>query len=97
MRRILLTIGVAALSLTACSSELGTAVPECDRASGTMVLAVQSVPGSRYVSCVEALPVGWEYQDLTARSGMSQYLIDSDRLTVRDFAEISSTADGRRG
>lgn len=80
MRRTLLAITVTALALTGCSSQLGAVVPECDRASGTMVLAVQSVPGSRYVSCIEALPVGWEYQDLTARSGKSQYLIDSDRM-----------------
>jgi len=45
-----------------------------------MVLAVQSVPGSHYVSCVESLPVGWSYQDLVAQSGTSSYQLDSDRM-----------------
>ncbi len=80
MKRLLLALAVGAVAATGCASGLGAVVPECDQASGTMVLAVQSVPGSRYVSCIEALPVGWEYQDLTARSGSSQYLLDSDRM-----------------
>jgi hypothetical protein len=80
MRRLLLLFVAAAVAGAGCASTLGAVVPECDEPSGTIVLAVQSVPGSRYVSCIEALPVGWDYQDLTARSGMSQYALDSDRM-----------------
>ncbi len=80
MRNVLVALAVASTLLAGCATELGAVVPECDRASGTMVLAVQSVPGSRYVSCVESLPVGWDYRNLTARSGKSQYILDSDRM-----------------
>jgi hypothetical protein len=80
MKRAIGVVAVFAALLGACSNPLGPAMPECDRASGTMVLAVQAVPGSRYVSCIESLPVGWTYQDLTAQSGRSRYVLDSDRM-----------------
>lgn len=64
-------------------------MPECERGTGTMVLAVQSVPGSRYVSCVENLPIGWGYQDLEARSGSSTYWLDSDRMGFH-FLEVQN-------
>lgn len=45
-----------------------------------MVLAVESVPGSRYVSCIVGLRAGWDYNDLTAKSWQSSYTLDSDRM-----------------
>ena len=69
-----------ALLTGACSSTLGRTMPECDAASATMLLAVQSVPGAAYVSCIDALRVGWEYEDLEARQGTSSYRLDSDRM-----------------
>lgn len=83
IERTMSRLAVIALSaglLAACSTPLGPSMPECDRASSTMILAVQSVPGSRYVSCIESLPVGWTYEDLTAQSGRSTYVLDSDRM-----------------
>ena len=80
MRRLVPLLALATLMLSACSNTLGPTMPECDRASGTMVLSVQAVPGSRYVSCIESLPVGWSYENLTAESGRSQYALDSDRM-----------------
>jgi len=47
-----------------------------------MVLAVQSVPEARYVSCIVGLKAGWDYQDLEAQSGQSYYTLDSDRLGI---------------
>lgn len=45
-----------------------------------MLLQVQSVPGSAYVSCINGLKTGWEYEHLEARSGRSVFWLDSDRL-----------------
>ena len=69
-----------ALLAGACSSTLGRTMPECEETSPTMVLAVQSVPGAAYVSCIDALRVGWDYDDLEARQGKSTYTLDSDRM-----------------
>lgn len=86
MRRSLPAIvGILAGGLLAagCSTTLGRTMPECDTASATMVLAVQSVPGSDYVSCVNGLKAGWRYEDLLAESGKSTYSLDSDRMGSR--------------
>lgn len=64
-------------------------MPECVSARGTMILAIQSVPGSRYVSCVEGLLAGWEYNDLVARNGTSSYSLDSDRMG-NDFVRVDN-------
>jgi len=87
MKRIALL--TALVLATGCTNPLGTSMPECERGSSTMVLAVQSVPGSRYVSCVESLPVGWGYQNLEARSGTSRYWLDSDRMGLH-FLEVQN-------
>jgi hypothetical protein len=71
---------IVGLVLAGCSNPLGRTMPECEQVGSSMVLAVQSVPESRYVSCIEALQVGWEYQHLTAESGRSSYVLDSDRM-----------------
>ncbi len=78
-----------ALLVTGCSSELGRSVPECDTVGATIVLAVQSVPGSAYVSCVEGLKAGWEYNHLSAQAGTSTYNLDSDRLGDR-FLQVDN-------
>ena len=80
MTRTSILIVSLALVITACSSELGRSVPECEAAGATTVLAVQSVPGSSYVSCVNGLKAGWDYNHLTALNGQSTYDLDSDRL-----------------
>lgn len=80
MTRISVLFAALALIIAGCSSELGRSVPECETSSATTVLAVQSVPGSRYVSCVNGLRAGWEYNHLTAINGQSTYNLDSDRL-----------------
>lgn len=80
MRRFAILIATVALAASACSSTLGRSIPECDTTSATMVLAVQSVPGSGYVSCVVGLFAGWEFNDLKAESGRSSYTLDSDRM-----------------
>lgn len=80
MRRGALLLVAIALLVPACSSELGRTLPECDRTSATLVLAVQSVPGAQYISCVEGLKAGWSFQDLVAEAGRSSYALDSDRM-----------------
>ena len=80
MKRYVVTIAALAMIAAGCASEVGRSVPECDHGSGTMVLAVQSVPASDYVSCIVGLKAGWDYEDLKAQSGRSYYTLDSDRM-----------------
>lgn len=80
MRRVMVMIASVSLVAAGCSSTLGRTLPECDAGSATMVLAVQSVPTSHYVSCIQGLKAGWDFEDLEARSGQSHYLLDSDRM-----------------
>ena len=87
-KRVLsLGLGLLLFTMTACSN-LGRSLPDCGEPSSTTVLSVQSVPGTEYVPCIVGLPPGWEYHHLRARSGGSEYWLDSDRmgehfLTVR--------------
>ncbi len=78
-RKLFLMVAVG-LVVSACSVPLGRSVPECDDVKTSVVLEVQSVPGSAYVSCIKGLKTGWTYQHLEARSGRSVYTLDSDRL-----------------
>ena len=81
MRRLAVPLALLALLATGCGNPLGRSVPECDVGiSGTMVLQVQSVPGSPYVSCIDGLKAGWTYEHLQAQSGRSVYWLDSDRM-----------------
>lgn len=80
MSRRLLFVAAIALVAAACSNPLGRSVPECDTVRGSLVLEVQAVPGSAYVSCINGLKTGWTYRDLEARNGYSVFWLDSDRL-----------------
>lgn len=89
--RLRLGLVLALLLLTtACAVPLGRSVPECDSIGTTLVLEVQSVPGSAYVSCVNALKTGWEYRHLEARNGRSVFSLDSDRWGD-SFVTVEST------
>ena len=78
-RRLIFVLALAMLA-AACSNSLGRSVPECDSVRGSLVLQVQSVPGSAYVSCINGLKTGWTYRDLEARNGYSVFWLNSDRL-----------------
>jgi hypothetical protein len=78
-KRLLLTL-VIGMILSACAVPLGRSVPECDTVMTSVVIEVQSVPGSGYVSCVNGLKTGWKYHHVEARSGRSVYRLDSDRM-----------------
>jgi hypothetical protein len=80
MKRLAILLGLLALVASGCATTLGRSVPECDDAQGTLILSIQSVPGSQYVSCIFGLKAGWKYQDLKAESGESFYTLDSDRM-----------------
>lgn len=81
-----LAIGVLA---AACANPIGRSVPECQSVGTSMVLQVQSVPGSRFVSCVDGLKTGWSFEHLEARSGHSVFRLDSDRWGD-SFLEVES-------
>jgi hypothetical protein len=78
-RKLFLMLAVG-LVVSACSVPLGRSVPECDDVQSSVVLEVQSVAGSAFVSCIKGLKTGWTYKHLEARSGRSVYSLDSDRL-----------------
>ena len=81
---LVLSVG---LLLASCGGILGRSVPECgDPLSGSstrrnsLILSVQSVPGTAFAPCINGLKTGWEYEDLEAQSGQSIFSLDSDRL-----------------
>lgn len=80
MKRLAIPLAMFALVASGCATTLGRSVPECDDAQGTLILSIQSVPGSQYVSCIFGLKAGWKYQDLKAEAGRSSYTLDSDRM-----------------
>ena len=55
--------------------------PEC-RAPGTdqIVLATQSVPSASLLPCLDALPLGWQFQAMDVRDGRTRLLLSSDRV-----------------
>jgi hypothetical protein len=89
MKRLAIPLAVLALVASGCTTPLGRSVPECDDAAGTLILAIQSVPGSPYVSCIFGLKAGWKYQNLKAEAGQSFYTLDSDRMGD-DFVRVEN-------
>lgn len=79
-KRVLsLGLGLLLFTMTACSN-LGRSLPDCGEPSNTTIISVQSVPGTHYVPCINGLRPGWEYHHLRARSGGSEFWLDSDRM-----------------
>ncbi len=78
---LVLSVG---LLLASCGNNLGRNEPECDdpadSPSSSLVLSMQSVPGTAFAPCINGLKTGWEYEDLEAQSGQSIFSLDSDRL-----------------
>jgi hypothetical protein len=68
------------LLLVSCGTNLGRESPECDVPTNSLILSVQSVPGTAFAPCINGLKAGWEYEDLEAQSGQSIFSLDSDRL-----------------
>jgi hypothetical protein len=89
MKRLAIPLAVLALVASGCATTLGRSIPECDDAQGTLILSIQAVPGSQYVSCIFGLKAGWKYQDLKAESGRSFYTLDSDRMGD-DFIQVEN-------
>jgi hypothetical protein len=68
------------LIISGCSN-LGRSMPECDGGqTGTVIIEIQSVPGSFFIPCINALDAGWDFHDVEPRSGLSTFSLDSDRL-----------------
>jgi len=78
---LVLSVG---LLLASCGNNLGRNEPECDdpadSPSSSLVLSMQSVPGTAFAPCINGLKAGWEYEDLEAQNGQSIFSLDSDRL-----------------
>lgn len=80
MRRLLLLAAVGVLAV-GCAEGLGRDLPECDRdVPNSIVIEAQSVPGTRYVPCIDALPAGWQYVDVEAVNGASTFWLNSDLM-----------------
>ncbi|MGY1740834.1 MULTISPECIES: hypothetical protein [unclassified Blastococcus] len=56
---------------------------EDEHAANGVVLMAQSVPTASWVPCVEAVPQGWHFGGLDARSGSARFWLDSDRDGAR--------------
>jgi hypothetical protein len=61
-----------------------TSEPLCSDGSGEagngVILMAQSVPTATWVPCISAaLPLGWNFQHLDARNGVSRFWLNSDR------------------
>jgi hypothetical protein len=75
------------LALAGCSSDntATTRLPTCSQggdgaAAHGVILMAQSVPTAAWVPCLSsALPLGWSFHHLDARSGGSMFSLDSDR------------------
>jgi hypothetical protein len=74
------------LALAGCSSDTTatTQQPTCseggDAAANGVLLMAQSVPTAAWVPCLStALPLGWSFHHLDARSDGSTFSLDSDR------------------
>ncbi len=74
---LVLSVG---LLLASCGTNLGRKSPECDVPTNSLILSIQSVPGTAFAPCINGLKTGWEYEDLEAQSGQSIFALDSDRL-----------------
>jgi hypothetical protein len=44
-----------------------------------VVLMAQSVPTASWVPCLNPLPAGWHFTDMSARKGSARFFLDSDR------------------
>ena len=51
--------------------------------SNGVILMAQSVPTASFVPCLEAMPVGWSFADLEARSDSAAFWLDADRYGMR--------------
>jgi hypothetical protein len=72
------------LSGCASNSTAITEPPLCrsdgDGADNAVILMAQSVPSASWVPCIgSALPLGWSFDRLDARNGVSRFWLDSDR------------------
>jgi hypothetical protein len=47
--------------------------------SNGVILMAQSVPTASFVPCLEAMPVGWRFADMEARSDSAAFWLDADR------------------
>ena len=81
---LVLSVG---LLLASCGGNLGRSVPDCgdplsdsSTRRNSLILSVQSVPGTAFAPCINGLKTGWEYEHLEAQSGQSIFSLDSDRL-----------------
>jgi len=80
IQRTLLALLLTTL-LGGCSGNLGRKTPECGpNVTTSAILQIQAVPESAFVPCIESLPVGWKYNDLIAKSGLTEFTLDSDRM-----------------
>lgn len=64
--------------------------PDCEQLSDQLVLMAQAVPSATMLPCLESLPVGWDYEGLSARNGKAFFFLNSDRAGIRSV-EVTLT------
>jgi hypothetical protein len=92
-----LPVGLTGCSLTPAGVGLDAACghPE-ERTRPTLALMAQSVPTASLIPCVQLIPAGWTLEEITAESGRSTLVLNSDRdgsraLTVELTASCDTT------
>ena len=95
---------------TTATTELPTCATGDQTASNGVILMAQSVPTASWVPCLRTtLPLGWTFQHLDARNGISRFWLNSDRAgqkaievrlekscTTSGATEIHSDREGMR-
>ncbi len=97
MKREAVALCTLAVLATGCNVQTDAGgPPRCDPRSGDkygrVVLLAQSVPSATLLPCTNALPAGWTFQQMSARSGRATFWLDSDRDGERAVA-VSLRAD----
>ena len=89
-RRAAVLAGIALLAAACSTQELGVDQPRCDvadpEAGSALLLSAQSVPGE-FIPCITDLPPGWDFDFFEARTGLTRFVLDSDRYG-RGFLKV---------
>ena len=94
-------VALASLLLTGCIQvvSLHSDLVACEQgddaepANGVILMA-QSVPTASFVPCLEAMPAGWRFADMEARSHSAGFWLDADRYGTHAIeVQLSASCD----
>jgi membrane-associated phospholipid phosphatase len=102
VRRVALVLGLLVSVLLAAAFAFGMLIPfrgveawnppACSPQS-TTVLVAQAVPAATSVPCVAELPLGWELEDATVRSGEARFALNAGQAGPVVTVTLTETCD----